>query len=475
MKVSVEQLAGAPPFDYCIVGSGPAGITLALALEDAGKRILLLEGGGESPSAAGQELYRGETLGHVYRPLDSCRIRAFGGSSNGWGGWCRPLDAMDFAAKPGLPDSGWPIDRRDLEPYAARADELFGLGPAEDEPPLPGAPLKQSRFRYSTVNFGQRYKERLFASANVAVALDTSLLAILSDGTAVTGLQVDAGGMRGSVAARCYILATGGIENSRLLLWSNQLAQGALIRRPATLGRYWMEHPHFTLGETLLRQRAGLHFDEKNVGFVSPAPELMARKQLLNCGLRIIRGGEAEALASIRRLARVAPRLAATLLHDYRQGQSYGALLRASWEQRPRAENRVTLAPEKDRLGIPRVRLYWTLDDEDKRSALESARCLGRYIADYDFGRLRLEHWLSTADPFPDDDELGGCHHMGGTRMARTPEQGIVDRDCKVFGQRNLYIAGSSVFPSGGFANPTYTIVQLALRLAEYLARQDRA
>lgn len=475
MRIAVEQLAGAPPFDYCIVGSGPAGITLAMALEKTGKRILLLEAGGESPSEASQELYRGETVGHAYRPLDACRIRAFGGSSNGWGGWCRPLDAVDFEEKPGLADSGWPIGRGDLAPYAARADEILGLGPADDEPALPGAPLKQSRFRYSTVNFGEKYRNRLFASANVALALDTSLLAVLTDGSRVTGLQVDAGGVRGTVAAHRYILATGGIENSRLLLWSNQLAQGALIRQPAALGRYWMEHPHFTLGETLLKHRAGLHFDEKDVGFVSPLPELMARKRLLNCGLRIIRSGEAQTLDSIRRLARVAPRLASAMLHDYRQGQSYGALLRASWEQRPRAENRVALATRKDRLGIPRVTLHWTLDDEDKRTALESARRLGRYIADLDLGRLRLDGWLSGADPFPADDELGGCHHMGGTRMARTPEQGVVDRDCKVFGQRNLYIAGSSVFPGSGFSNPTYTIVQLALRLAEHLARQDSA
>ena len=129
----------------------------------------------------------------------------------------------------------------------------------------------------------------------------------------------------------------------------------------------------------------------------------------------------------------------------------------------------------KDRLGIPRVILYWTLGSEDNRTALESARHLGRYFADRNLGRLRLDRWLTSREPFPADDEIGGCHHMGGTRMARTPDQGIVDSNCKVFGQRNLYIAGSSVFPSSGFANPTYTIVQLALRLAEHLARQGNA
>lgn len=470
MKVSLEALAGGSPFDDCIVGSGPAGITLALALESTGRRILLLEAGPETPSDASQAFYRGEVIGHPYRPLDSCRMRAFGGSSNGWGGWCRPLDAVDFEEKPGWPGSGWPIRQQDLAPYSARTDQLLALAAPEEEPELPGAPLRQARFRYSTVNFGRRYREQLFASPNVTVALDTSLLEILTDGQAVTGLRVaNAEGVRGTLVARRYVLAAGGIENSRLLLWSNRQAQGALIHQPATLGRYWMEHPHFTLGETVLARQAGLIVDEKALSFVSPDAALMARKSLLNCGLRIVRGDEPQTLGIIERLAQVAPRLAAETLLGYRHGDRYGARLRASWEQPPREGNRIELARETDPLGVPRPVLHWTLDAGDKRTALLIARRFGRYLADRDFGRLRLEPWLSDDAPFPADDEIGGCHHMGGTRMADTPEHGIVDRDCKVFGQRNLYLAGSSVFPSGGFANPTYTIVQLALRLADHL------
>ncbi|EIK54515.1 GMC oxidoreductase [Stutzerimonas stutzeri TS44] len=475
MLVSAGQLAAAAPFDYCIIGSGPAGITLALALEASGARILLVEGGGLVPSETSQQLYRGEVIGHAYRPLERCRIRAFGGSSNGWGGWCRALDPVDFQAKPDLPDSGWPIGHADLAPYAAQADALLGLRPAEDDAELPGAALKQSGFRYSTVNFAQAYRERLFASPTIALAVDTSLLTLRTDGAAVTGVELESTGVRSVLQARRYILATGGIENSRLLLWSNHLAQGTLIRQPATLGRYWMEHPHFTLGAALLRQRAGLRFDEKQIAFVAPTPQLMAQQRLLNCGLRLIRQSAAETLAGIRQLGATAPNLAATLLHELRQGQAYGARLRASWEQPPRADNRITLASTTDRLGIPQPILHWTLDAADKHAPRETARQLGRHLAAQDLGRLRLDNWLTGAAPFPDDDEIAGCHHMGGTRMASDAQQGIVDRDCKVFGQRNLYIAGSSVFPSSGFANPTYTIVQLALRLAAHLASSNNA
>ena len=63
----------------------------------------------------------------------------------------------------------------------------------------------------------------------------------------------------------------------------------------------------------------------------------------------------------------------------------------------------------------------------------------------------------------------GGNHHLGTTRMASDPKAGVVDADCRVHGVANLYIAGSSVFPTGGCANPTLTIVALALRLADYI------
>ncbi len=97
------------------------------------------------------------------------------------------------------------------------------------------------------------------------------------------------------------------------------------------------------------------------------------------------------------------------------------------------------------------------------------ARRLGAYLARANLGRMRLDPWVLGEADLPTNDRIGGPHHMGGTRMAGSPAEGVVDADCKVFGQSNLYLAGSSVFPSGGYANPTLTIIQLALRLADHL------
>ena len=104
---------------------------------------------------------------------------------------------------------------------------------------------------------------------------------------------------------------------------------------------------------------------------------------------------------------------------------------------------------------------------EDAKAALE----LGRALALHDVGRLQLEPWItdSAMSIAINKDQSGSSHHMCTTRMSDDPGQGVVDRDCCVHGLDNLYIGGSSVFSSPGVSNPTFTIVQLALRLADHL------
>jgi choline dehydrogenase-like flavoprotein len=148
--------------------------------------------------------------------------------------------------------------------------------------------------------------------------------------------------------------------------------------------------------------------------------------------------------------------------------------VRSSSEQEPARENRVTLDDETDRFGIPRPILHWRRSALDKKTFRSTALALGAYFASGNMARLRLDDWV-----FSEDLEFsceggghcpGGYHHLGGTRMSATSAEGVVDADCRVFGTANLFVAGSSVFPSGGYCNPTMTIVQLSLRLAHHLA-----
>jgi choline dehydrogenase-like flavoprotein len=119
---------------------------------------------------------------------------------------------------------------------------------------------------------------------------------------------------------------------------------------------------------------------------------------------------------------------------------------------------------------MPRPELHWRLSDFDRQTILGSATLFAEEVLRRNDGRVRLDPWVLGRGSFPADDEVKGNHHMGGTRMSRDTARGVVDADCRVHGLSNLYVGGSSVFPSGGAANPTLTIVQLALRLADHLA-----
>jgi choline dehydrogenase-like flavoprotein len=129
----------------------------------------------------------------------------------------------------------------------------------------------------------------------------------------------------------------------------------------------------------------------------------------------------------------------------------------------------VLLDGERDALGMPRIRLDWRLTDLDRRSLLRTHEALAKEFGRTGLGRIQIEAWLQDDKAGWSDELSGGYHPMGTTRMADDPRRGVVDRHCRVHGLTNLYVAGSSVFPTGGSANPTLTIVALALRLAEHL------
>ncbi len=471
MILDLADLGAEPEADVCIAGSGPAGLTLALALSRAGRRVLVLEGGGEDYSDESQELYRGAVVGHPYFGLDFTRLRYFGGSSNHWGGWCRPLDAVDFEEKPHLPHAHWPIRRGDLDPYLEAACAILNIEPVFDDTRV-GPEIDRIRFRFSrpVTRHAQEFRPEIEASDRLAVVLNASVTGVEMEGGQAVGFEV--GGYDGSrrvVRAARLVLACGGIENNRLMLHFNDRAGGMLVREARTLGRYWMEHPHFAVGE------AAYFSMPEGQQYFSTTPERQRRDGVLNCGLRVWTWMGEPSYRVSRELYCAAPRLAQKLLS--RTGvlgpMTCITVLRAAWEQEPRAENRVALDPSvRDRFGIPQPVLHWDFSDLDRRTAISAVLAFGEHVARDNLGRVRVADWLLQDAPFPENDAIGGNHHMGGTRMSDAPEWGVVDRNCRVWGQERLHIAGSSVFPTGGHANPTLTITQLSLRLADHLLAQ---
>lgn len=477
MRVGFDALSDAGArWAVCIIGAGAAGLSLAVHLARRRHRVLLCEGGDQTYSERSQRLYRGAIAGDPYIPLDEARLRFFGGSTNHWGGICRPLDPYDFTAKRAAPVTAWPIDGAALAPYRHAAAEILGATPIEPDRELPGSGLKRIHFSLGPpVRLAQQYADVVRHSKHLHYCSTANLFDLETDGGRVTRLRIrDYGGRERSVRARFVVLACGGIENSRLLLWGNRRSAGRLVPQPVTLGRYWMDHPHATLGQGVVFDAARLGLDRDWNVFLAPTRRSLDERGILNCGLRLHRLAAPQTEELIEDLAAVAPALGHRLRGPARE-RACGVLLRAAWEQEPRADNRIELDTVTDSLGMPRARLVWRKSPLDARTIRRSALMLGDYLRIHDLGRLRLDPWLASEPvQFPTEGELAGRHHMGGTRMGHTPEAGVVDVDCRVFGQANLYIAGSSVFPSGGHANPTLTLVQLALRLADHLQARLR-
>jgi choline dehydrogenase-like flavoprotein len=254
--------------DICIIGAGPAGITVALELDGQPIRVLLLEGGRLKYHRASQALYKGNHVGLHYEEMHYARSRFFGGSSNCWAGVCRPLDPHDFEAREWVPNSGWPIMRSDLESHYHRAHELLQLGPVNYDPAswqqwidrrdadlldLDGLRAINLIAQVSPpTRLGKRYRDAISRSSNISAYLDANVTEIEApeNGAAVTGLRARTlGGGEFRVTARTFILATGGIETPRLLLASNRYQPAGVGNQHDVVGRYFMDHPRLLSGE----------------------------------------------------------------------------------------------------------------------------------------------------------------------------------------------------------------------------------
>ena len=458
----------------CIIGSGPAGLSLALQLERQKVPCLVLEAGGFEYTPESQAAYRGTVVGDVYRDLSATRLRHFGGTSGHWEGWCRALDDVDFQPKQGVAHSGWPIRKADLDPYAARTAEILNLAPRATDAPV-SDDLNEIHFQFSkpVVRFGEKYRKHIENSSLIGLLCGSPVVDIVPMGNRIDHLLVrGADGRAQKVSARAFCLCTGGIENSRLLLWANQLHQGGVVPKAEALGRYWMEHPHFGVGEAILEGFTRMRV-EGGTRFYAPSAQYLRTHGGGNFGLRLL-VGQNLAKALIKDGLCYAPQVFTDYARKLNAGLVCAAHLHLAWEQLPDSSNRIELDRELDATGMARSKLYWRKSAEERRTAQTAVALFSQWLARTNRGRVKVVPWLTQGLGYPDDDELIGYHHMGGTRMASSAASGVVNSDCRVFDVANLYVGGSSVFPTGGHANPTFTIVQMALRLGDHLAQQLR-
>jgi choline dehydrogenase-like flavoprotein len=493
--------------DVCIVGSGAAGITLAREFRNQPFRVCLLEGGDLEADAETQSLYDGEIVGLPYTPLTAARLHYFGGTTNHWGGLCQPLDKLDFQSCHWIPHSGWPFDSSHLLPFYKRAQDIVQVGPFaygveawEDEKdrrlPFMEGCLTTKMVQFSPpTRFGQVYRNEIMHAKNIQTYLNANVTKIETSKNARIATRVHVARLQGGkfwVSARLFILATGGIENARLLLVSNKVQEGGLGNQYDLVGRFFMDHALVKSGFILLSDASRsmdvylnrklrnykasylMPWTEKDVmGQLIPTAEIIHAEKLGNFCVLLEKTQWSEAVKSdnfLRSLSNVIQNIDGVVIRTFRKlfnTEPAPQVFRLSTivAPMPNRDTRVELAAERDSLGENRVKLRWRMSTDDVRTIRRAQEIVGTELGRAKLGRLMVlldnEDQPSALEP--------GHHHMETTRMHVDPRRGVVDADCKVHGIANVFVAGSSVFPTYGYAQPTLTILALALRLADHV------
>jgi choline dehydrogenase-like flavoprotein len=536
-----------PPYDVAIIGSGPAGGTVAAELADSGLRVCVLESGRMRRTKHADALKEVVSTGLPIKEYS--RERVLGGASTTWAGLSAPLDPIDMVERPWLDAPGWPIDRSELEPFWEQAAERFQFPTANDFGPEGFGALRDRgratpRFDgleekvFMACDEPQRFGKLLrplYESEAVDLYLDASVTALVGDGERgrIASARVRTSSGRDlRVTARHFVIGCGGLENARLLLLSRDLCQEGLGNEHDQVGRYLMNHPKNYHGELELTEPvtswpylfgclysgfagyAGLRLTEERqrelsilnsyVRFEPLFPwsgdtgvesavllakrsvialkalkakqsagqvvELRdysetgddtdlqnARKSVLDwvgVGWNVVANAPSVTKYAYHRLSKVAPKVRRVRLRNF-------------MEMEPDASNRVTLDDRVDVLGsaLPHVRHETT--ELDRRSLVELHRALAPAFEAEGLGRLVSDLEGQPEWPITQD----ASHHLGTTRMGVDPRHSVTDSEGRLHSVPNVTMAGGSLFPTSGCANPTFTIVALSIRIAQRLRR----
>ncbi|MEE9494521.1 MAG: GMC family oxidoreductase [Gammaproteobacteria bacterium] len=498
--------------DLCIIGAGAAGITIAREFIGTDINVVMLESGGLEYSAESQALYEGESPGLQNASPTACRLRYLGGTTNHWEGWCAQLRESDFKQRPWVKNSGWPFQKAELSAWYPKAQSICQVGSFDYQP---GTMINEKHdfpafdpnkanidfFRFSPpTRFGQVYREALEKAANVRVFLHSNVLSIETDKAASSTNEIKIStlnGKAGTVRARFYVLACGGMENPRMLLLSNTANPAGLGNQHDLVGRYFLQHIEGNVARILVTNQKKMtrNFKRYSHNNIDARPEVSLSAQaqetgkILGSGFTIHAneqyGTGYKTLIKLWRdikkgrwpdefgdkLWSVITDLGA-ISDDVFKQKSHSMNLYIRAESSPNPESRITLSDDLDQLGLRKIHVNWQLTAFDKISIIESTHRIAEELGHLNLGRVELEDWLLEKDNNWPQPLWTGCHHMGTTRMSDTPETGVVDRNCRIHGMNNLYVAGSSVFPTAGYVPPTLTIVALALRLSDHLKQQ---
>lgn len=508
--------------DVCIVGAGPTGLTLAMELAKANKRVCLLESGGTNVEPDAQKLSRAESVGEPYLPLGEIgtRVRAFGGTSRHWASngpfRGRTLDPIDFEARAEIPHSGWPISFDDVGPYYRDAATYCDLVNDDFEPKtwhtqaelgdtFPDKTLRLAPFQLADSDWS-RHLDTVRKHPNIDLIMHATATAFDSgqDLDRIDSITVQADtDHHFLIRPGLVVLATHALENARLLLLGSRNHPNGFGNEHDLVGRYFQDHTAvqaavFRPTQEMMRSPKlnvfGTHpvpgHNMRICSMLGLSPEVVRDEGLLNPAFFVFPTTEAmssnvfQSIRTLGRTRRFSPRPPSMAAHVANLVGHPGTVMRSALEmsgrahhpdrfllmamneQAPNPMSRVTLSNRLDRFGRRELKLDWRLTELDHWSMRRSVELIDESFHRLGWGRLEDLY----GDTKPARQMWGQFHQLGTTRMSHDPRNGVVDTNSAVHGMANLYCAGGSVFTGGGYANPTLTMVALAARLADHLA-----
>ncbi|MBM7069081.1 GMC oxidoreductase [Actibacterium sp. 188UL27-1] len=518
MPLVAAQTARAKSYDICVVGAGAAGLALGFAATTHGLSVLIVDRGEvdppDVPNADDEHVFGTDT---PHDPRAKTNSDALGGTLHRWGGRCVPFDPQDFDDRGETALPRWPISYGDYAKWIEPAATFLGSGSVFTSPPpepwfdAPG--LSADRVEHlNDPNHVNRVQERAKNDPNGPDIVTQTLARMVCVIGARSQIELQTAGELWTPDAAEIVLAAGGLETARLLLVAQAQNPGLFGGSNGPLGRYYMGHltgsvgeltfgkaSHVTVfgyaqfGPTQARRRIMLDPEDwTNTAFwienTAPDDPRHRSGELSFKHLIANRGRSGDLSAHMRNILTdpfgVPNAVRSALYRRLRPHSRYPNRLIARGrgpyrlcfhaEQRPLPHNRVQLSNAKDRHGQPKLKIDFHYDDDTIRALVRDHRRLA--------DRLNAAN-LATLD-LPDDDAVmakniaqqsrDGYHQIGLTRMADTPIQGIVDRNCKVHDVQNLSIASAAIFPVSSQANPTLSVVAFALRLADFLCERHK-
>ena len=505
--------------DVVVAGAGAVGLTLALDLAERGQRVVLLEAGPAFVSNDSQKVFAQATwTGHPLEGLHLGRFRALGGTTNFWGGQVVPFERTVFAARPWVGEDGWPIALADIQPYYVKAFAMLGMAHQKGDhdvwrtlgvaPPPQGEGLEFFLTRWvPEPNLARGLAQRIQACPNLRVCVDAAVTALTCDATGASISEVvvrgEQDGQTFRFAGKRVVLANGTVEISRLLKLPLSDGRAAPWADNVWLGRGFADHIDFRVGDVYPIDEKRFHdlFDNALLEGIKYTPKIriddaaQIEKQSVSVACHFeFNSSVSDHLASAKTFVKgllrgrldgtgrfgisefialwsfALPMMARYLRYRrIHNPADAGIKLRITSEQKPVFQSGVDLKEERDALGMPIVNVNWQIDGGEMKDVAAFSIRVKDFLEANNLARVTLdpalledpEGFVSTVDD--------ANHHMGGARMARTADRGVVDADLKVFGTNNLYVAGAAVYPTTGFANPTFTAIALGLRLSDHL------